>query len=125
MTETEIGPNWPTVGAEVVEVYGHFRLQFGPIQRIAKVYANGRFVLEGSTTRWTPIVGRTAVTSGRGAHRTIRLVDDAARAAIKRAEEVDAARAVVRKEAARLEYLHDEDEILAAARAITQRGSGE
>jgi hypothetical protein len=48
-------PEWVRVGAEVVPVRRGFgRSQYDKPERIAKVYKNGNFVLEGHTEQWRP-----------------------------------------------------------------------
>lgn len=74
--------DWVKVGAEVVEVmYGSpFGTLYGPTRKIAKVYENGDFEMDGETVQFRPLNAGVALTIGVGAswcrRRVLNLTDE-------------------------------------------------
>lgn len=117
--------DWVKVGAEVVTRYsGLGRKDFGPIQKISKVYKTGNFLLEGSPDQWRPASDRAYRTGGyRYGGSCIYPLNEETRREMDRHNQVRAAQKVVYEESQRLARLarEDGDDLLAAADQITAR----
>lgn len=117
-------------GAEVIERTSTWgpTYRYGHPTRIAKVYKNGNFVLDGSSQQWSP---RSDYASKTGEQRSygssfnsLVLLTSEIREDIARSAAYEAAFGVVKKEAERLDRVRrgkDVDATLAEAAAITAR----
>jgi hypothetical protein len=122
--EREMGQqNWVQPGVEVMEVRSGWETGYGRIQKIAKVYANGNFLVEGSPQQWRPWGDWTARKTGEhGWHFAyLHLVTPKLLAERDRARLVAKARQTIRAELDRLTAIKHEDGLIAEAAAIKAR----
>lgn len=119
-------PEWVKVGAKVMQVTtsGWGDTRYGPVTTISKVYKTGNFLLEGdSKQQWRPLWDY-AVKTGEGYSRASIHMHPVTPELLAERDQVLAvslARKIVRDESDRLSKINDEDELIAAAAAITER----
>ena len=103
-------PEWVKVGAELIEVRsGWHGAVYGPTQKIAKVYKNGNFVVEGDDQQWRPWSDRAVKTGGLRSSATLHPITSELLVEKGEAEEMEIARRWVADEAERLSRLRGSD----------------